>query len=73
MSKPRADLNAGDIVEQALRQAEQAYRFSPSIYTFGCLSAMHRLRRQLHEILHSMTGEDAERSPMTSPQQDTVS
>jgi hypothetical protein len=60
-NKLRADLDAGRIVEQAVWQAEQAY-----------LSAMHRLPRQLQEILRSMTGEDTDRSPTTSPQQDTV-
>jgi len=71
-NKLRADLDAGRIVEQAVWQAEQAYHFSPSIYTFECLSAMHRLPRQLQEILRSMTGEDTDRSSATSPQQDTV-
>jgi len=69
-NKLRADLNANRIMEQAVWQAEQAYRFNPSTYTHECLQAMHRLRRQLHEILRSMTGEDTDRSSPTSPQQD---
>ena len=68
----RADLAAGRIMAQALHQARQAYCFSPSTYTFESLQALHRLRRQLHEILRSMTGEDTDRSSATSPQQDTV-
>jgi hypothetical protein len=71
-NKLRADLNASRIMEQAVWQAEQAYRFNPSTHTYECLSAMHRLRRQLQEILRSMTGEDTDRSSATSPQQDTV-
>ena len=71
-NKLRADLNAGRIMAQALHQARMAYCFNPSIYTYECLSAMHRLHQQLQHILRSMTGEDTDRSSATSPQQDTV-
>ena len=68
-NKLRADLGAGRLMEQAVWQAEQAYRFSPSTYTFECLSAMHRLRRQLQQILCSMTGETSTAALQSSPQQ----
>jgi hypothetical protein len=59
-------------MEQALHQARQAYCFSPSTYTFECLLATQRLRRQLQQILRSMTGEDTDRSSAISPQQGTL-
>jgi hypothetical protein len=71
-NKLDADLRAGRLMAQALHQAQQAYCFNPSTYTYECLSAMHRLRRQLQQILRPMTGEDTSRSPMTSPQQDAL-
>jgi hypothetical protein len=70
-NKLDADLSAGRLMAQALHQAQQAYCFSPSTYTYECLSAMHRLHRQLEQILRSTAGEDADRSSFASPQQDT--
>jgi hypothetical protein len=68
-NKLRTDLEAGQLMEQAVHQARQAYQFTPSTYTFECLLATHRLRRQLQQILRPMTGEDADRSSPPSPQQ----
>jgi hypothetical protein len=70
-NKLDADLSAGRLMVQALHQARQAYCFNPSTYTFECLQAMHRLRRQLEQILRPVAGEDSSRSSPTSPQQDT--
>ena len=70
-NKLDADLSAGRLMAQALWQAQQAYHFSPSTYTYESLQAMHRLRRQLETILRPMAGEDADRSSAPSPQQDT--
>jgi hypothetical protein len=57
---------------QALHQAQLAYHFSPSTYTYEALQAIHRLRRQLQQILQPMAGEDADRSSSRSPQQDKL-
>ena len=71
-NKLDADLSAGRLMAQALWQAQQAYHFSPSTYTYESLQAMHRLRRQLETILRPMAGEDADRSSSRSPQQDKL-
>jgi hypothetical protein len=71
-NKLDADLKAGRLMEQAIHQARQAYQFTPSTYTFECLLATQRLRRQLQQILRPMAGEDADRSSSPSPQQDTL-
>ena len=73
-NKLRTDLEAGRLMEQALHQAKQAYHFAPNTYTYECLSAVHRLRRQLDELLRPVAGEDAPCSPLTStlPQQDKL-
>jgi hypothetical protein len=72
-NKLDADLKAGRLMEQALHQARQAYLFSPSTYTYECLSAVQRLKRQLHLLLLPVAGEDTDRSPSApSLQQETL-
>jgi hypothetical protein len=68
-NKLRTDLDAGRLMEQAVHQARQAYHFAPNTYTYECLSAVLRLKRQLQQLLRPVTGEDADRSPMASPLQ----
>jgi hypothetical protein len=46
----RIRLATGDLLAEAVTQAEHAYRFSPSSYTFEALSAIRRvqsIQRQL--------------------------
>jgi hypothetical protein len=72
-NKLRADLEAGHLMEQALHQARQAYLFSSSTYTYECLNAVQRLKRQLQQLLRPVTGEDIGRDlPASSPQQETL-
>jgi hypothetical protein len=68
-NKLRADLDAGRLMEQALHQATQAYHFAPNTYTYECLSAVHRLKRQLQQLLQPVAGEDITCSSVTSPRQ----
>jgi hypothetical protein len=58
-NKLDADLVAGRLMEQALHQARQAYQFSPSTYTYECLSAVQRLKRRLQQLLRPVAGESS--------------
>jgi len=72
-NKLDADLAAGRLMEQAVHQAQRAYHFSPSTYTYECLSAVLRLKRKLKELLQPAAGEPTPCSSLpASPQQDIL-